>query len=75
MPRFGDGRNGAHGNPVVGSEGRGEPQQAAAVGVHVDVGDPVKPAFRAARALRGSLVKYEKPTEPVIDPAEWEINR
>jgi prevent-host-death family protein len=30
----------------------------------------------AARArLRGSLVKYDKPTEPVIDPAEWEVNK
>lgn len=30
----------------------------------------------AARArLRGSLLKYDEPTAPVIDPGEWEANR
>lgn len=30
----------------------------------------------AARArLRGSVVKYHKPTEPVIDPGEWDVNK
>lgn len=30
----------------------------------------------AARArLRGSLLKYDRPTEPVIDPGEWEVNK
>ena len=30
----------------------------------------------AARArLRGSLLKYDNPTEPVIDPREWEVNK
>jgi prevent-host-death family protein len=30
----------------------------------------------AARArLRGSLVRYDRPTEPVIAPDEWEANR
>jgi len=30
----------------------------------------------AARArLRGSVLKYERPTEPVIDPREWDVNR
>ncbi|MGQ0522074.1 MAG: type II toxin-antitoxin system Phd/YefM family antitoxin [Betaproteobacteria bacterium] len=30
----------------------------------------------AARArLRGSVVKYERPTEPVIDPGEWDVNK
>jgi prevent-host-death family protein len=30
----------------------------------------------AARArLRGSLLKYDRPTEPVIDPDEWEVNK
>lgn len=29
----------------------------------------------SARALlRGSLVRYESPCEPVIDPSEWKIN-
>lgn len=28
---------------------------------------------KAARArLRGSVLKYEKPTEPAIDPREWD---
>ena len=30
----------------------------------------------AARArLRGSVLKYERPLEPVFDTAEWEMNR
>lgn len=30
----------------------------------------------AARArLRGSVVKYDKPTEPVIEPGEWDVNK
>lgn len=30
----------------------------------------------AARGrLRGSVLKYERPTEPVIDPGEWDINK
>jgi len=30
----------------------------------------------AARArLRGSVRRYERPLEPVIDPAEWDMNR
>lgn len=30
----------------------------------------------AARArLRGSVLKYERPTEPVIDSGEWDANR
>jgi len=30
----------------------------------------------AARArLRGTVLKYDKPTEPVIDPGEWDVNR
>ena len=30
----------------------------------------------AARArLRGSVLKYDKPTEPVIDPGEWDANK
>lgn len=30
----------------------------------------------AARArLRGSVLKYDRPTEPVIDPGEWEVNK
>ena len=30
----------------------------------------------AARArLRGSVVRYDRPLDPVIDPAEWDVNR
>ena len=30
----------------------------------------------AARArLRGSVVKYDNPTGPVIDPGEWDVNK
>jgi prevent-host-death family protein len=33
-------------------------------------------AVEAARArLRGSVLKYDKPTEPVIDPGEWDANK
>lgn len=37
---------------------------------------PSTDAAEAARArLRGSVVKYERPLEPVFDPTEWEMNR
>jgi prevent-host-death family protein len=30
----------------------------------------------AARSrLRGSVLKYDNPTEPAIDPAEWDVNK
>lgn len=30
----------------------------------------------AARArLRGSVLKYDRPLDPVIDPSEWDLNR
>lgn len=30
----------------------------------------------AARArLRGTVLKYDKPTEPVIEPGDWDANR
>ena len=30
----------------------------------------------AARArLRGSVLRFERPLDPVIDPAEWHMNR
>jgi prevent-host-death family protein len=32
-------------------------------------------AQAARRRLHGSLLKYELPTEPVIDPGDWEANR
>jgi prevent-host-death family protein len=37
---------------------------------------PAPDAAEAARArLRGSLVRYDKPLEPVLPAEEWEMNR
>ncbi len=32
-------------------------------------------AQAARRLLRGSVVRYDRPLEPVVDPAEWTVNR
>jgi prevent-host-death family protein len=29
----------------------------------------------ARRRLRGSVLRYDRPLDPVIDPGEWEVNR
>lgn len=29
----------------------------------------------ARKLLRGSVLRYDNPTEPVIDPSEWEVNQ
>ena len=29
----------------------------------------------ARRRLRGSVLRYDRPLDPVIDPSEWEVNR
>jgi antitoxin (DNA-binding transcriptional repressor) of toxin-antitoxin stability system len=35
-----------------------------------------KDAAQAARArLRGSVRRYERPLDPVIEPSEWDANR
>ena len=35
-----------------------------------------KKEVEAARArLRGSVLRYDKPLEPVIDPGEWDVNK
>ena len=35
-----------------------------------------KKEIEAARSrLRGSVLKYERPLEPVIPPGEWDVNR
>ena len=35
-----------------------------------------KKEVEAARArLRGSVLRYDKPLEPVIDPREWDVNK
>lgn len=37
---------------------------------------PSKDEAAAARArLRGSVLRYDDPLEPVIAPQEWEVNR
>jgi prevent-host-death family protein len=32
-------------------------------------------AARARARLRGSVRRYDRPLEPVIDPGEWDMNR
>jgi prevent-host-death family protein len=35
-----------------------------------------KAEVAAARArLKGSVLRYERPLEPVIDPGEWDVNK
>ena len=29
----------------------------------------------ARKRLRGSVLRYDNPLDPVIDPSEWEVNR
>jgi prevent-host-death family protein len=37
---------------------------------------PSRDQAAAARArLRGSVLRYDKPLEPVIAPEEWDVNR
>ena len=37
---------------------------------------PSPASVTAARTrLRGSVRRYDQPTEPVIDPGEWDVNR
>jgi prevent-host-death family protein len=46
--------------------------------VIAEIGPPVADPDRASAArarLRGSLLHYESPFEPVIPPGEWEMNR
>lgn len=32
-------------------------------------------ARKARAALKGSVLRYDKPFEPVLDPLEWDANR
>ena len=46
--------------------------------VVAELGPPSVPASEVAAArerLRGSVRRYVRPLEPVIDPAEWDVNR
>jgi prevent-host-death family protein len=58
---------------------RGERIQVTSRGrVIAEISPPAPPAdaIEAARArLRGSLVRYERPLEPVLPTEEWESNR
>lgn len=58
---------------------RGERLQVTARGkVIAEIVAPATPASQAqaARArLRGSVVRFERPLDPVFDPGEWEMNR
>jgi len=36
---------------------------------------PVSAAKAARKRLRGSVLRYERPLDPVIDLAEWDANR
>jgi prevent-host-death family protein len=58
---------------------RGERLQVTARGkVIAEIVAPASQASAAdaARArLRGSVERYDRPTEPLFDPAEWEMNR
>jgi prevent-host-death family protein len=29
----------------------------------------------ARRRLRGSVLRFDRPTEPILDPREWDVNR
>lgn len=37
---------------------------------------PEKGEIEAARQrLRGSVLRYERPLDPVVEPREWDVNR
>ena len=58
---------------------RGERLQVTARGkVIAEIVAPSASASEAEAArsrLRGSVVRYDKPTEPVFDAGEWEMDR
>ena len=38
--------------------------------------EPAKSESASAwKRLRGTVLRFDRPTEPVIDPKEWDINR
>ncbi len=46
--------------------------------VIAEIAPPVasKAEIDAARMrLRGSVLRYDRPLDPIIDPSEWEVNR
>jgi len=58
---------------------RGERVRVTSRGrVIAEIGPPsvAKDDAEAARKrLRGSVLRYERPLEPVIDPREWDVNK
>ena len=43
-----------------------------------EIAPPTAPKDEAAAArarLRGSVLRYDRPLDPVIEPEEWEVNR
>jgi prevent-host-death family protein len=58
---------------------RGERLRVTSRGrVIAEIAPPVaaKDQAQAARErLRGSVLRYDRPLEPVIEPEEWEVNR
>lgn len=46
--------------------------------VIAELAPPAPSASESAEAwkrLRGSVLRFDRPTEPVIDPKEWDVNR
>jgi len=58
---------------------RGERIQVSSRGkVIAELAPPAPSADEAAAArarLRGSVLRYERPLDSVIDPSEWDVNR
>ena len=58
---------------------RGERVQVTSRGrVIAEIAPPTvqrEEAKAARERLRGSVVRYDRPLDPVIDPAEWDANR
>jgi len=58
---------------------RGERVQVTSRGrVIAEIGPPGATADEAKAArlrLRGSVLRYDRPMDPVIDPEEWDVNR
>ena len=58
---------------------RGERVRVTSRGkVIAELAPPAPSASESAAAwqrLRGTVLRFERPTEPVFDPKEWDVNR
>lgn len=58
---------------------RGERVRVTSRGkVIAEIAPPAASASESAEAwkrLRGTVLRFDRPTEPVIDPKEWDVNR